>query len=77
MGQVTLYLDSQTERRMAQAVKRAGVPKSRWVADLIREKTRQEWPDEVTRLAGAWPDMPDVKEMRAGGGKDAPRNSPK
>lgn len=65
MGQVTLYLDTETEARIKAAAKAAGVSQSRWVADLIREKTATEWPAWVADLAGAWPDLPSLEEIRA------------
>jgi hypothetical protein len=73
MGQVTLYLDTETETKMKTAAKAAGVSQSRWVAELIREKTVTEWPESVARLAGAWTDFPTAKEIRAGLGEDVPR----
>lgn len=45
MTQVTIYLDGQTEEQMDRAAKDAGMSRSRWVAELIREKTSLEWPD--------------------------------
>jgi len=45
MGQVTIYLDDENEKRLKAAAKAAGVPVSRWVASLVEEKTRH-------RLAG-------------------------
>lgn len=73
MGQVTLYLDAQTERRVAQAARRAKLSKSRWVSGLIHEKIHAEWPDEFLKLAGAFPDFPTVAQLRAANGKDHPR----
>jgi hypothetical protein len=73
MGQVTLYLDPETETRMKTAAKAAGVSQSRWVAELIRQKTVTEWPESVVRLAGAWADFPTAEEIRAGLGNDVPR----
>ena len=73
MGQVTLYLDPETESKMKAAAKAAGTSQSRWVADLIREKTATRWPESIVRLAGAWSDFPDAAEMRAGLGEDVPR----
>lgn len=73
MGQVTLYLDTETETRMKEASKAAGVSQSRWVADLIRERTATQWPESVVRLAGAWADFPTAEEIRAGLGEDLPR----
>jgi hypothetical protein len=73
MGQVTLYLDTETEARMREAAKAAGISQSRWLADLIRERTANEWPQSVVDLAGAWADMPTAEELRQSQGEDAPR----
>jgi hypothetical protein len=73
MGQVTLYLDTETETRMKSAAKAAKVSQSRWVAQLIREKTASVWPKSVVRLVGAWPDFPTAEEIRAGLGDDVRR----
>ncbi len=74
MGQVTLYLDSQTEERMKAAAKAAGASQSQWVAGLIREKTALEWPPSIARLVGAWgEDFPEVEEIRRSEHADAPR----
>jgi hypothetical protein len=73
MGQVTLYLDSETEARLKEAAKAAGLSQSRWVATLIQEKTATEWPVSIARLAGAWADLPTAEELRAGEPEDVPR----
>jgi hypothetical protein len=73
MAQVTLYLDEQTEEQMKAAARTAGVSNSRWVADLIRERTASEWPESVRRLAGAWADFPTAEELREGLPADVPR----
>lgn len=73
MGQVTLYLDAETEKKLAKAAARAKLSKSRWVAKLIRERTGLQWPEELVKLAGAYPDFPTVEEIRATYGPDIPR----
>lgn len=73
MSQITLYLDAETETKLKLAAKAAGVSQSRWVAELIREKTASQWPESVARLGGAWADFPTAEEIRAGLGEDAPR----
>lgn len=77
MGQVTLYLDNETEDRMKTAAKAAGISQSRWVADLIREKTATEWPESIVKLVGAWADedFPSLEEIRKGTPPDSPRES--
>lgn len=75
MGQLTLYLDPGTEEKMKAAARAAGVSQSRWVSDLIREKTAAEWPASVVKLAGAWDedDFPSLDEIRKGLSPDLPR----
>ena len=75
MGQVTIYLDDEAEARMRASAKAEGVPASRWVSRLIREKTDDQWPEEVKRLAGAWSDFPEADELREGSGEDVERES--
>ena len=73
MGQVTLYLDRETEAKVKAAAREAGVSLSRWVGEILRRRTASEWPASVARLAGAWKDFPTTKELRRGEGKDARR----
>jgi hypothetical protein len=73
MAQVTIYLDDAAEKRVKAAARKAGVSVSRWVAELVENRTRTEWPAEVRQLAGAWPDFPELEEIRPGGAKDRAR----
>jgi hypothetical protein len=73
MSQVTLYLDEDTAARMKQAAQREGVSQSQWVAGLIRERTRTQWPPEVAGLAGAWADLPLAEEIRKSAVADVER----
>ncbi len=75
MGQVTIYLDSETEKKMQRIIKKRGISKSKWIADLIKEKAATSWPENVVSLAGAWADIPASEEMRKRIGSDAPRES--
>jgi hypothetical protein len=72
---VTIYLDDDAEAQLRKAAKASGVPVGRWVAHLIREKTANEWPDEVKALAGAWADFPSGDDLRSQQGEDLPRES--
>jgi hypothetical protein len=67
MKRVTLYLDPETESKVKAAAKAAGISESRWVADLIREKTATQWPKSIVKLAGSWSDedFPSIEEIRA------------
>ena len=73
MGQVTIYLDAETERKMQKILKKRGVSKSKWIAALIKEKTASTWPETVVSLAGAWRDLPTAEEIRKKVGRDASR----
>ena len=73
MGQVTIYLEDEVEEKMSQAAKSEHVSKSKWVASLIKAKVATEWPESVTRLAGAWKDLSLAEEGRASFGQDIER----
>ena len=73
MGQITIYLDNESEKRLRTAAKKARVSVSRWVASLVQERMRTEWPASVRKLAGAWQDFPDLKTIRKTEGKDIAR----
>ncbi len=73
MGQVTIYLDAETEKKMINIVKKSGISKSKWIAALIKEKTADTWPDHIIELAGAWKDFPTVEDIRSDMGNDARR----
>lgn len=73
MGQVTIYLDEETERKMMIAAKSAQLSKSKWIAGVIQDKVISEWPRSVAELAGSWQDLPSLEEIRAGSGDDGNR----
>ncbi|MGD8292529.1 MAG: TraY domain-containing protein [Desulfobacterales bacterium] len=75
MGQITIYLDSETEKRLINTIKKSGKSKSKWVADLIREKTAGSWPENIINLAGAWSNLPTAEEIRKKMGRDVKRES--
>jgi hypothetical protein len=75
VGQVTIYLDEEREKRLKAAAKAAGMPVSRWVAKLIEEETCTVWPESVRHLAGAWEDFPDLEDIRRTGAKDRVREA--
>jgi predicted transcriptional regulator len=75
MGQVTIYLDAKTEKKLQEAAKKNGISLSKWVANLIREKTATTWPDSIAELAGAWKDMATAEKLREEAGDDLPRET--
>ena len=64
MAQVTLYLDDETAERMKKAARAAGLSRSQWLAQLVREQVAREWPPSVRELAGACPDFPLADGLR-------------
>ena len=75
MGQVTIYLESEVEKKMNNMVKKSGMSKSKWISNLIKEKTASSWPENVVNLAGAWSDLPTADEIRKSIGEDVERES--
>jgi hypothetical protein len=75
MGQVTIYLDAETEKKLQEAAKKNGLSLSKWVGNLIREKTATTWPDSIAKLAGTWKDMATAEELREEAGDDLPRET--
>ena len=71
--QLTLYLDSGTERLAKTAAEAEGLSLSRWVANKIHEATLAQWPKTVVDAAGAFPDWPLVESQPAAA--DVPRES--
>ncbi len=73
MAQVTIYMDEETVERMRAAAEESGLSMSAWLARLVRERTRAEWPPEILALAGAWKDFPSAEEIRQDAGVDTRR----
>ncbi len=73
MGQVTIYLDDETEDKARSAASSKGVSLSKWVAERVRQGALSDWPDYVRELAGAWSDLPSAAKLRRPRGRDAKR----
>lgn len=73
MGQVTIYLDDETEQKMVANARAMNLSKSKWIANVIREKLVDEWPDTVRALPGSWQDFPFIDELRVGAPADTQR----
>ena len=71
MPEITVTLDDETDRLARAAAEAAGVPYSRWVADLIR--TRSLWPAHVMAMAGSAPNFPLREDIGEPSGEDVPR----
>ena len=73
MPQMTIYLDEETDALVRAAVRASGLSKSKWIAETLRTRVRDEWPPSVVALAGAWPDFPSAGQLRRRRAKDASR----
>jgi hypothetical protein len=73
MGQVTIYLDEETEEKARTAARAEGVSLSKWVAERIQRPARSDWPASVRSLAGAWADLPAAEKIRKSRAKDVAR----
>ena len=73
MGQVTIYLDDETEKQAREAAQANGMSLSRWVADKVQRGARSEWPVAVRKLAGKWTDLEPVEKLRERAGGDIAR----
>ena len=70
MGQITVHLDGETERKMKRMVRSKHISQSKWVAELIKERLRERWPDSVRGIPGSWKDAPAAEELREDLGAD-------
>ncbi|PAU77887.1 CopG family transcriptional regulator [Halovibrio salipaludis] len=75
MGQVTIYLDDETEKKMIANARVMKLSKSKWIAGVIQEKLVDQWPDTVRELAGSWGDFPSLDELRAEASTDTERET--
>ena len=73
MAQVTIYLEPEVAEKARKEAKANRTSLSKWIADLIRERTDDSWPESVKKLAGAWADFPTAEELRNPLGEDIPR----
>ena len=73
MAQITIYLDEKTEKIMKEVTSSRQISQSKWIAGLIKEKLRNDWPVSLKELAGSWKDFPTAEELRKNLGTDVKR----
>ncbi len=74
MGQVTIYLDNETEAKLKKAAKSSHTSVSKWVASIIQSHVKNEWPQDIANLAGSWKDnFPSLDEIRSNQANDIRR----
>jgi hypothetical protein len=52
--QLAIYIDDQLAKKLDKAIEGSRKSISKWVADLIRAKLEDEWPEGFFELAGSW-----------------------
>ena len=72
MGQVIIDLEDELETKVRSAAKSMNLSVNQWLSNIIKENVREEWPDSVRELAGAWQDFPSLEEIRDFPRSDAP-----
>ncbi len=75
MGQIRVYLDVRTEALLKRHVRISGESESKWIADAVRTRLKDEWPPDVLKLFRSWEagDFPGPDEVRYWSGPDARR----
>jgi predicted transcriptional regulator len=73
MVRVTIDLDDEIEKRMTARAKAMKISTSKWIAEAIRQKLVDEWPENVREMAGSWEDFPTLEEIRETGQRDVAR----
>lgn len=65
MAQLTIYLDSETLRKIESAAAASSVSISKWVREKIEISLRDEWPESFFQLFGALreADLEEPKEL--------------
>jgi hypothetical protein len=75
VANLTIYLPDDLERQVRKAADESHVSVSKWVADQVGKSVETSWPAEFLALAGAFPDFPEVDDLREGYGEDVRRES--
>ncbi|MCI5148389.1 MAG: CopG family transcriptional regulator [Candidatus Electrothrix sp. MAN1_4] len=74
MGQITIYLDKETEDKLKKVAKSSQLSVEKWLAGVIEEKVMTEWPQDVVELVGRWKDdFPTIEEIRSNVDHDSRR----
>ena len=74
MNKVTIYMPDELEEQINMAAKSAGVSKSEWIVELVKEKLANYWPQSVVDMAGTWGDFPSIVGIRERRTEEAPRD---
>ena len=65
MPQLAIYIDDGLSRKLNKAIRTSGKSRSKWVADLIKAKLEDEWPEGFFELASSWKGEDTPEEIMA------------
>lgn len=64
MAQITIYLQDDLADAVRAAAKAEQTSQSNWIAERLEKVLKQEWPQDIYDLVGAWKDFPTAEELR-------------
>jgi predicted transcriptional regulator len=73
MARFTVSLSDDVVALIDARASKAGVSRSRWVAETVERDVGNQWPAEIIAMIGAWPDFPFAEEIRQRQMYDVPR----
>jgi hypothetical protein len=76
MPQVSIYVDRETLKKIAQAARKERSSVSKWVQKSIRRSLGSGWPDSYERLFGSLKDMGFERPPQGSFGDDVRREKP-
>ena len=65
MPQLAIYIDDNLSKKLNKVIEVSGKSRSKWVADLIKAKLKDEWPEDFFKLAGSWEGEETPEEIMA------------
>jgi hypothetical protein len=65
MPQLAIYVDDNLSKKLNKAIRASGQSRSKWVADLIKSKLEDEWPEGFFELASSWEGEETPEEIMA------------
>ncbi len=65
MAQLTIELENDVLSKVRATAEACGMSDSEFISEMLRARSRDEWPQYVRDLAGAWPDFPEIDEIGA------------
>ncbi len=75
MGQLTIYLDQETDRKVKAAARKSKISVSKWVHNAVTASLRDAWPVGFAELYGAIKDKSFEKPGQPKARDDIPRKT--